>query len=428
METESLKIVSLQASNIKKLTAIEITPQGNMVVLKGENGAGKSSVLDAIWYVLTGKRAFPERPIRDGASKAECTVKLGNPPNVTLTARLTISATGASLTLKDASGASKASPQGILDGLVGNLAFDPLAFSRMDAKKQLETVKTLVGLDFTAQDAEKQSLYDQRTLVNRDFASAKNRLAAIPAVEDAPEAEVSVVELSEQLRAKEETNRQNEIKRKALVDLRANHGKLVQAKADALAAQELAKKKFLDAETAVNDSVQLGQTQKKAVDGLVDEDVAPLKERIANSETLNKKFRDSVSRKTLELEVSNHGKKSEELTAAITVIDKFKEAKVSKSKFPLPEISFGDNSVLLNKLPFSQASTGEQLRASVAIGMALNPKLRVIFIRDGSLLDAKNLSVISKMAEENKYQVWLETVTSTDPSAIEIVDGHLKDA
>jgi recombinational DNA repair ATPase RecF len=95
MPDEPLKIVSFQASNIKKLTAIEITPDGNMVVLKGENGAGKSSVLDSIWYVLTGKRALPERPIRDGASRAEATVKLGNPPNVVLTARLVLTATPA---------------------------------------------------------------------------------------------------------------------------------------------------------------------------------------------------------------------------------------------------------------------------------------------------------------------------------------------
>lgn len=427
METESLKIISLQASNIKKLTAIEIVPDGNMVVLKGENGAGKSSVLDSIWYVLTGKRAFPERPIREGASKAECTVKLGNPPNVSLIARLRISAAGATLTLTDGSGAAKASPQAILDSLVGNLAFDPLAFSRMDAKKQLETVKALVGLDFSTQEAEKLSVYNQRTLVNRDLASSKSRWLAIPAVEGAPDKETTVAELATELLSKEEINRANASARTSLDALRGSHAILVANHETAKAALAAAQTKYDQSLKAIETSKTTGAAKKAEVALLVDVDTAELKERIANAESLNKKFRDAKARKELEAEIALHQKKSDELTAQIEAIDKFKDSQVSKAKFPLPEISFGDSAVLLNKLPFSQASTGEQLRASVAIGMALNPKLRVIFIRDGSLLDAKNLAVISSMAEKNNYQVWLETVTSTEPSAIEIVDGHIKE-
>lgn len=49
-----MKIIRLQANNIKKLTAIEISPEGNIITLAGNNGAGKSSILDSIVYALGG--------------------------------------------------------------------------------------------------------------------------------------------------------------------------------------------------------------------------------------------------------------------------------------------------------------------------------------------------------------------------------------
>jgi hypothetical protein len=234
--------------------------------------------------------------------------------------------------------------------------------------------------------------------------------------------------LSAQLLTAEETNRKNVLARQSLETMRTTHNTLVGNSMDRKLELDGAQKRYDDSLLAIANSKTNGAAKKLEVAALVDVEVTPLKEQITNAETLNKKFRDNQSRKTLETEIATNQKQSDDLTAQIEAIDKFKNDKISKAKFPLPEISFGDSNVLLNKLPFSQASTGEQLRASVAIGMALNPKLRVIFIRDGSLLDQKNLAVISKMAEENNYQVWLETVTSTEPSAIEIVDGHLKDA
>ncbi|NGZ99665.1 AAA family ATPase [Nocardioides sp. W3-2-3] len=53
---------------MKRLKAVEITPDGTMQVISGRNAQGKTSVLDAIWLALgggTAARTTP-RPIRDG--------------------------------------------------------------------------------------------------------------------------------------------------------------------------------------------------------------------------------------------------------------------------------------------------------------------------------------------------------------------------
>ncbi len=71
MENTGFKIISLQAENFKKLKAVNITPTGSTVLLTGKNGAGKSSVLDAIMAALCGKKYCPEKAVRDGEEKAK---------------------------------------------------------------------------------------------------------------------------------------------------------------------------------------------------------------------------------------------------------------------------------------------------------------------------------------------------------------------
>ncbi len=65
------------------------------------------------------------------------------------------------------------------------------------------------------------------------------------------------------------------------------------------------------------------------------------------------------------------------------------------------------------------------MRVSAAIAMAGNPKLRVIRIQDGSLLDEDGLKIISDMAAEKDYQVWLEAVDSTGKVGIYMEDGEV---
>ena len=58
--------------------------------------------------------------------------------------------------------------------------------------------------------------------------------------------------------------------------------------------------------------------------------------------------------------------------------------------------------------------------------MAMNPKLRVIIIVDGSLLDSENFKVIENMANDNDFQVWIEKVDDTGKIGIYIEDGEIK--
>ena len=95
---------------------------------------------------------------------------------------------------------------------------------------------------------------------------------------------------------------------------------------------------------------------------------------------------------------------------------------------PVDGLGFDDGIVLLAGIPFSQASSAEQLRVSVAMGLAMNPTLKLLLIRDGSLLDVDSRRLIAEMAEAADAQVWMECVEENEATTIVIEDGAVRAA
>ncbi len=101
---------------------------------------------------------------------------------------------------------------------------------------------------------------------------------------------------------------------------------------------------------------------------------------------------------------------------------------IAAAKMPVAGLEFGDGEILLGGLPFDQASDAERLRTSIAIAMAANPKLRVIRVRDGSLLDDQAMTLLGEMAEAADMQVWIECVGDAGKVGIVMEDGMVRGA
>jgi hypothetical protein len=431
-QPQPLKIVSLTAENVKRLSAVHITPDGSLVVIGGRNAQGKSSVLDAITYALGGKEEICAVPVRRGEKTARVVCNLGD-----LVITRTFTATGGgSLKVTGKDGASFPSPQAVLNKLVGSLSFDPLAFARLKPAEQAETLRVLVGLDFTKQEYERRKLYEERTIINRRAETLKANLETRPQHPDAPSEEVDAGKLTAELDRIAAVNRQHAAFRQGAEDARENaqesrtdiegaKGRIAELRA-ALADEEasLARQQaeLVNRETLV-------ETLQERAAALVDEDAEPVKVQLRTATEVNRKVRDNAERRRAEKEMEEQQSQSRAKTTAIDAIDAAKTKAISEANFPTPGLGFAeDGTVTLNGLPFSQSSSAEQLRSSVAMGIALNPRLRVLLIRDGSLLDADSLAMIAAMATEANAQLWIERVGHGAECAVIIEDGCVEAA
>jgi len=425
------KIVKLSAENVKRIQAVEIEPGGNLVVIGGKNAAGKTSVLDAIMYALAGTRSIPTHPIRAGADSGKITLNLSGDPPLTVTRRL--SPSGGSLEIRNAEGFKASSPQKILDELCGRIAFDPLAFSRMDARKQADTLRELVGLDFAAIDAERKLAFDERTVCNRRAKEKEAAAAQIVVPDGTPEKEVSVAALVEKLKGQRAENAAIERARQEVDDRRRDEGHqqgVVSHRQAAVAEleQKLADaRKSLEEETAALRMAKEARKQRQAeVAELVPIDTAATEREITEADAVNRAVRQKDGKAELAAEALKAQVEADAYTEKIRALDAHKAAMLAEAKWPVDGLGFDESGVTLHGLPFDQASSAEQLRVSVAMGLALNPTLRVLLIRDGSLLDADSLRMVAELAADRDGQVWLERVGEGSECSVVIEDGHVK--
>lgn len=412
-------IAKLEVENVKRIKAVSIAPSGELCILGGRNAQGKSSILDAIEMALAGKSAIPAEPIRRGSESARVVVTLDDG----LVVERTFKADNSYLVVKRGDGTKAGTPQALLDSLCSKIAFDPLAFMRAKPAEQANQLRGLVGLDFRSQDAARKAAYDHRTDVNRQIKQAEAAAQAIP---ESPEVcEVSVADLMAELRRRQAINAESDKAQASIVTNEKKLGEFV-AKAEALQKQIA----DLEAELGkVQDIVRKGRVwldgEKQRVSSLPRHDLAEIETQIANSESVNSKVRQNRKRQELLSEAATIKATADELTRQIEAIDAAKAQAMAGAKWPVPGLGFSDTGVTFQGLPLEQASSAEQLRVSVAIGLAFNPKLKVLLIRDGSLLDENSLTIVAKMAADANGQVWIERVSNGKECQVIIEDGAI---
>ena len=450
-----MKIVKLQAENIKRLTAVSITPDGALVEITGKNGQGKTSVLDAIWWALGGGNAVQSKPIRKGATEAMIRLDLGEftvtrtfkfkeikneDGTKTVTDELTTQ-----LKVENKEGFRPSSPQKMLDGMLGQLSFDPLEFARMDAKEQFDALRRFVpGVNFEDLKVAEEKDMALRRDKQRDYDREHAAGTAIKVPDDAPEAPVDDTDLMAKLTSAGEHNAAIETEKG-----RREHARqeIARMHAQARTQQDNERKRIEESREHIKRIEQVIALAEQNIADLearvqeMDEALAaeplPLKdpidtEKLAADITEQRRLMDGYRlRKRKEDHIAAALRLKDEvdaITAAIEARRKAKREAIAAAKMPVEGLGFGDSVVTMDGIPFDQASDAERLRVSVALAMAGNPKLRVIRIRDGSLLDSDSLGLIAKMAEEKDMQVWLESVDSKRPGAIVMEDGHVKGA
>lgn len=405
-----MHIVRLEAENFKRLKVVNVTPVGSVIQVTGANGSGKSSLLDAIFAALCGEGASPEKPIREGEQSARITLDLGT---VTVTRRYEQGKKSV-LTVESEDFGESRSPQTLLNKLVGALTFDPLEFTRLKPREQHDALGRLVGVTDTLKrlDAERRTAFENRATVNRDLKAAAAecaRLGSYEAVEP-----VDVATLMEEIAQAEATNRAIE------------HQHAVVEKKKSRIAQLENELERLRAAYAQCEAEMVATTQQldAMVTGAVI-DVAPLREQIVNAQAINAAVERNRQRDEARERHAVFVMNSEDLSIEIDAIDQAKADVVAAAPMPVPDLGFGEEGITYKGQPFEQASGAEQLRVSMAIAMAANPKLRILRVKDGSLLDSQSLAIVTEMVRGQNFQLWLERVDESGNIGIVMEDGEV---
>ena len=429
-----MRILCLKSENIKGVKVIEITPKEDMVIISGENGAGKTSALDSLWYAIewrAGAKGTP-MPIRKGEKFAEINLvlcedqteeekKQGKKPKPLFIVNRRWTANDKTrLKITNPEGLVYETPQKLLDDFIGYLSFDPREFARMSGQEQRDLLIKITGFDVSSIEKKITDLKEERRLQGQKVKLLSGEREEIT-IENLPEEEILTSKLNEELE-------------KAI-----NHNQDIQGAKEKIEREEDQVTKAgirirnLQSEIAIlNEAIE--ETKNKIgigeqyLEGNETMDTSLIRGRIEDAQKTNlqimarERNKEADKRQKGAQEVWD--KQTEELKGFATEMED--GLKKSWSKIPDQKLSLTEQGIAYDGTPFSQIASSEQLRASMRIAMALNSKLRVIRIADYTLLDEKSKKIVRQMTKDENYQVWGEVVDSTGKVGFYMEEGEIK--
>lgn len=403
-----MKLEDLSVENIKGIKRIDLNFEtlGHAVVIAGKNGAGKSSLIDAVQYLFAGARAIPDDVIRHGAREGEISATLED--GTTIEKKFTPK--GMRITVKDGNGVPVKAPQTILNKLIEGenggkaLLFDPNKFATLPSKEMLEMLKSILNIDTTEIDKQYETIYTERTELNRDLKKLKARREAIKVPTNIPEHNLDAL-LAERKRRQEVIDTAN--KRKLELQLCRENIKRLE---EQLNKEREREKELMSQGIPIIEPVEqidemIAQAQKAAEDMALARQAAELDEEILAAEQAVEEHND-----------------------VLEAIKKTKQDMLSKvEQIPIPGLAVTEDGLTINGVTPENLSQGEKLRLGINAALAMQPELKILLVRDASLLDEDSLNKVIEDAKQHDTTILLEIVSgnpNTAAASVYITEGE----
>jgi len=424
----------IRIAGIGAIELLEFEPEETGITLiEGENGIGKSTAVSALFYLIGGAKARPSDLVQRGIKQAEISVefdlyRISQPYKPGSDGTLKI-------TPLDGSTLPPGGAQTFLNSLFDQSAIDPLAAAHGTRKEQDEAFFRVVKLpiNLEAKNAERKRLFDDRTSWNR---TVKDRQSVVDNFRDVPKDRPAVDSteailarkgvLQEDAKAFREAQAATEEAERRAGDaaqlVTAKNARVTELKA-ALALAEREAALALSAREAADNAVDAAYD---AQDLLTDPapEIAALDQQLANAGNAQALLERWNSKRTAEISLAEAKAKSDALTKGIADIDAEKTAALAAAPMPLPDLGYTEeHGIMWKGLPLSTASEGETLRIWFAIAMSAEPRVRVLPLRHGHALDAKNRRLLQEMALERHYQVLFENVAPSSQIVVRAYSG-----
>lgn len=434
-----MRITEIEVRDVLKIKYVHITPNGPMTIVGGRNAQGKTSFLNSIAMALGGEKLCPTKPIRKGASSGVVKVSIdgdeskGIPPS-TVVRRFSLKEDGtlkSDMEIVSDKGYRAPKPQTLLNSIINNATFDPLYFASLPAKEQAESLRKLVGIDTAQHERARAAAYETRRVEGVEMRKLDGYVKSLPFYPEAPAEPVSASEIVAEMDAAVATNNANEEQRTVLRALANSKAAGERAMDDvsrkvesAKAALEEAKAEYRRIADKLAKVCQDGAEQAVKVGCLQDVDLAPFRARLDSLDKLNEVVRQNQKRAEVEKELEASKARYRQLSDEIEAIDAAVAAMYATAQWPVSGLGFDEDGVTYNGLPFAQCSDAEKLDVSVAMGFAVHPALKMLVIRNGSLLDEDSLAHVAALAEQNDGQVFVERVGEGSECHVVLRDGE----
>ena len=420
----SVKIMALEAENVKRIKAVALTPSPTgLTLVGGNNNQGKTSVLDALAWALGGERFRPDAAQRDGAvAPAHLKVTLSNGVVVERKGK------NASLTVTDPTG--RRSGQQLLNAFVEPLALDLPRFMDASDKEKADILLRIIGVgsELQVKDLEIKGLYDKRTFTGQLAAQKKHFAEEMISYPEAPDEPVSASELIRQQQDILARNGENQ-------RLRAQYAELeqqVQQCVDELkrTRERIATLQQLADELDAKHTKLFNQreTARKTVSQLQDESTAELEASIRDIEETNRKVRANLEKSRAEDEAAQYASEYDRLTESIQQKRADRMALLNGADLPLPGLSVEDGVLTYKGKHWRDMSGSDQLRVAAAIVRRLNPDCGFVLLDKLEQMDMTTLQEFSAWLEAEGLQAIATRVSTGSECQIIIEDGMVKDA
>jgi energy-coupling factor transporter ATP-binding protein EcfA2 len=402
----TVKITSLHAENVKRVKAVALEPSPTgLTVIGGKNGQGKTSVLDAVAWVLGGEKRKPSEPRRDGSVlPPEIRVQLSN--------GIVVERKGKNSALHVIDPSGNRAGQKLLDAFVEQFALDLPRFMAQSPKDKTKTLLAVVGVGarLSELEAEEAKLYSRRTEIGRIAEQKRHAADEMEMYPDAPDEIVSALELiqrQQDILARNADRQRLVSEKNKLNDLIMSLDEQIQALEKRL---REAKENYRIADRSPNE-MKLESTEE-------------LERDIADVDETNRKARANLARAKALDEAEQYRAEHEARTAEIEQIRADKLALLSGADLPLRELGVEDGELTYRGYRWDNLSGSEQLKVAVAIVRKLNPECGFVLLDKLEQMDPDTLAEFGAWLEQEDLQAIATRVSTGDECRIIIEDGY----
>lgn len=429
-----MTIKRLELRNFQAIKDFSADFTGDVYLVKGENEVGKSTILKSIVCLLTGER---DAVLRNGEKNGFAKMVIGGDgKEYTVELRFTENDPRGTISIKAKDG-MRSTNVSMLRTILNYRNFDAEEFARWSEtaegrRKQIQVVMGLMPPEIASRiktiDAEVLQTKESRKAINANIKYKETELESIKTqlsdgdTETYTEPIDLTVLMQESNKAAEQRAKAENVKMQ-MASLESELANIPKERERLAADLERAKKAYEDAKAFYNRSIERVATEETEIKGKIEKaeqwlseyDAQPKEdaaEKLAAAQNHNAKCNIVKMFHAKQTEVDAERTKADKLNADLDAYAKERAELVAAAKFPIDGLSFGEDGLTLNDVPFvvGKVSDSQIMEVAAKLVIASNPTVNIFRIGRGESLGAKRLQSIVNLAKENGFQGFIEQV------------------